>query len=299
MKIPAAAIYIPDGISQSHSAVRYNNRTNGNLDIFRRLALKLHISAVGVGDGHISSGFVDPSRRLTAVWFDRNVIIAGADRAVLTRQNDGAIRLLHWLCVCSIVFASIRLDYSRTGDRIVVLVRYLAAVRNINAAVRVDLNRSCGDSYFIAAGQLNLTAGGGRNKAVSGNQRRCSAGRRVHRDIVAALGLTALAGECCNAVGLLLLVEDCVQRQGLPMLQCYRCRIRIEGCILGGRLCGTPAHKLPVCRQSKCVCIQLAGDDLAVCSGNRLRRRVARIGIEYDLRCIACWRLCFFLPLCL
>ena len=257
-----------------------------------------HICPIRIGDGHISI-LIDTSRRLTAVWMHCDVIIAGADGAVRTRQNDGAVRLLHWLCVCSIVFASIRLDHSRTGDITAVLVLYRAAFRHINAAVRVDLNRSCGDSYLLAVWQLNLAAGGGRNKAVSGNQRRRAVGRRVHRDIVAAFRLSALAGQCDNAAGLLLLVEDCVQRQGLPMLQCYRCRIRIEGCILGGRLLCTPAHKLPVCWRIKCICIQLSGNQFAVCTGNRLRRRVARIGIEYDLRCIACWRLCFFLPLCL
>ena len=99
MKIPAAAIHIANGISQSHSAVRFNDRANRNLDIFRRLALKLHISAVGVGDGHISGGFVDPARRLTAVGFHCNVVAAGADGAVLAGEHDGAVRLLDGLLV--------------------------------------------------------------------------------------------------------------------------------------------------------------------------------------------------------
>ena len=69
------------------------------------------------------------------------------------------------------------------------------------------------------------------------------------------------------------------------MLQCYRCPIRIEGCVLGSRLCGAPAHKLPICRRSKCVCIQFAGEDLAGGAGERLGfGSLIVVGLKCNLR---------------
>ena len=128
-----------------------DDRAGRHLNVCRIVARNRYIRAIRSSNGYIAV-LIDAACRLIAVRLYDDVIV-GTGIAVLTRQNNCAVRLLDGLGLVG-VNCTVLVDDSRTGNFVAILVRYLAALRYINAAVRVDINRTVNNGKVLSPGSL-------------------------------------------------------------------------------------------------------------------------------------------------